>query len=255
MILAADNLTVTAPAVARALADKDPEPIRRLVRRAVDAGARMLDINPGPLSPARRDRMSFLVRAVESETDLPLILDSPDPEVLAAGLAACSRPPVLSGISGDERRLAPILALAREHGTDLVVFLMDERSAPPLSVEDKIALALTLRERCLAAGLAAERLIYDPLLPNLSMPDADRRVAGTVMCIRLLGGGTLLPEEARTMVGLSNLRSGVRKRYPAAWETICLGALAGAGLTCLLADALDKNTVSAYQLADRLTSS
>ena len=42
------------------------------------------------------------------------------------------------------------------------------------------------------------------------------------------------------MVGLSNLRSGLRDLYPVQLEITVLALLAGAGLTYVLADVLDQ---------------
>jgi len=84
-----------------------------------------------------------------------------------------------------------------------------------------------LRERCLAAGLSHEDLIFDPVLPNMSWPDAFLRATEDIRAIRLLASGAVFQEPCRTMVGLSNLRSGVKQLFPAALEQTCLALLAG----------------------------
>jgi 5-methyltetrahydrofolate corrinoid/iron sulfur protein methyltransferase len=238
MILAADNLTAADPRVAEALERLDPKPLQALARRLEAAGARWLDLNPGYLSRRREDRMSFLVEAVQAVTKLPLILDSPSARVLARGLAACRRQAILSALTLEERKLAEILPLAAAHQTELVLLLLDERSFPPPEAEGKIALAVVLRERALAAGLGEAQLIYDPVVPNLSWPDAWRQAGEALKAVRWLAGGQVFGEPARTMAGISNLRSGLRKQYPIHLETQFLAMLAGAGLDIALADAL-----------------
>jgi 5-methyltetrahydrofolate corrinoid/iron sulfur protein methyltransferase len=252
MILAADNLTAADPRVAEALERLDPKPLQALARRLEAAGARWLDLNPGYLSRRREDRMSFLVEAVQAATALPLILDSPSARVLARGLAACRGPAILSALTLEERKLAEILPLAARHQADLLLLLLDERSFPPPDAEGKIALAVELRERALAAGLKETHLIFDPVVPNLSWPDAWRQAGETLKAVRWLAGGQIFGEPARTMAGISNLRSGLRKQYPPQVEAQFLAMLAGAGLDIALADALQPEITATIHLMRRL---
>jgi cobalamin-dependent methionine synthase I len=252
VILAADNLTVTSPGVAQALNRLDPQPLQELARRCESAGAGLLDLNPGYLSKRREDRLSFMVEAVQAVSALPLMLDSPDARVLAKGLAACRSKPILSALTLEEKKLAEILPLAVEHQADLVVLLLDERSFAPPTAEGKIALAVELRELVLAAGLPGEKLIFDPVVPNLSWPDAWAQAGEVVKAVRWLAGGAIFGEPARTMAGISNLRSGLRRHYPASLDTHYLAVLAGAGLDIALADALHEDISEAFQLMKKM---
>jgi len=252
MRLAADCLTSTNPVVARALEALDPAPLQELARRCQEAGAHLLDLNPGYLPERRLDRMTFMVEAVQEAVDLPLILDSPQAPALARGLAACRRKPILSALTLEPHKLAEILPLAVEHDTDLVVLLLDERSFSPPEVEGKLAVAVELRERALGAGLAPERLIFDPVLPNLSWPDALPRTGAVIRTVRWLSGGQVFGEPARTMAGVSNLRSGLRQHYAVTLDTMVLALLAGAGVEIALADVLLPEVAAAARVIGRL---
>lgn len=252
MKLAADNLNALNPRVAQALRDLDPVPIRELVQRCASPGVDWIDLNPGYLSKRHYDRMAFLVETVEAVTDRGLILDSPNPEILARGLTACRKTPVLSALSREPHKIDGILPLAVEYETPLVVLLMDERSRVPVSMEERLALAVELRETAMAAGVAPHRLIFDPVLPNLSWPDAAQHVREVVKTVRMLSGWSIFPEPSRTMVGLSNLRSGLRKRYSLDVEIRCLAVLAGAGLDTVLADTAQPDFLGAYKAINSL---
>ena len=52
------------------------------------AGAQDIDINSGPLSRSPEEKMTFLVHAVQDTVDLPVVLDTANPQAVAAGLAA-----------------------------------------------------------------------------------------------------------------------------------------------------------------------
>lgn len=253
VFLAADNIHALNPIVADALRRLDPEPIRELARQCEANGAEFIDLNPGYLSRRNEDRMAFLVDAVQSTVSARLILDSPNPRVLAKGLSASRNKPILNALSLEEHKLQEILPLAAEHHTPLVLLLMDERSYPPPTVEEKLALAIELREHALSAGLSDDDLIFDPVLPNLSWDDALFRVGEAVKTVRLISAGAVFQEPGQTMAGLSNLRSGHPGRYPWDMEEACMHLLAGAGLNVLLANALRPELVEAFLRVRRMT--
>lgn len=250
--IAADNLHALNPVVAQALQSLDPHPLQELARRCEQAGAHLIDINPGFLAPRHLDRMAFMVEAVQEATDLRLVLDSPNARALARGLAVCRRPPILNACTLEDDKLREILPLAAAHQTDLVLLLLDARSFPAASLEGKITLALELREHALAAGLKDEQLIYDPVLPNLSWPDAWEQTRAVVKTVRLLAGGEILQTPARTMVGLSNLRSGLRHTHPVRIEEAALGVLAGAGLHLALMDVLQPGLMETVRVINQI---
>ncbi|MFA5112360.1 MAG: dihydropteroate synthase [Desulfobaccales bacterium] len=252
LTIAADNLNILNPAVARALDLLDPRPLQELARRAEQAGANLIDINPGFLPPRRHDRMAFMVDAVQEATGLRLILDSPDARVLARGLAVCRKLPILNACTLEDDKLREILPLAAAHRTDLVLLLLDARSFPAAGLEGKITLALELREHALAAGLNDAQLIFDPVLPNLTWPDAWEQTAAVVKAVRLLSGGEVWEKPVRTMAGLSNLRSGLRHTYPVQVEEAALGVLAGAGLGIALVDVLQPGLMETVRVINQV---
>jgi len=253
MILAADNLHALNPVVAEALEKLDARPVQAVARACEKAGSRWIDLNPGYLPRHREDRMAFLVEAVQEVTGMQLILDSPHARVLAKGLAVCRDRPMLNALTLEKRKIDEILPLAAAHKAQLVILLLDENSRSPQRMEEKISLALQLRELAFSAGLPLDDLIFDPFLVNLSWPDAFLQVAETVKTVRMLASGALFQEPVKTMVGLSNLRSGVRRHTPQQVEEICLGLLAGAGLWSVLANALDAELVKAWRLMEQMS--
>ena len=172
--------------------------------------------------------------------------------MLAQGLAVVNNPPILNACTLEEEKLREILPLASAHRADLVLLLLNARSFPAPSLEGKITLALELRAHALAAGLTDAQWIFDPVLPNLTWTDAWAQVGEVVKAVRLFNGGELLGEPTRTMVGLSNLRSGLRHSYPLRVEEAVLGVLAGAGLGIALADVLQPGLMETVRVINRV---
>jgi 5-methyltetrahydrofolate corrinoid/iron sulfur protein methyltransferase len=248
MILAADNLHPLNPLVADALKRLDVRPIQDIAKRCQLPGVEFIDINPGYLSRRHEDRMAFMVEAVQEVSNLRLILDSPSARVLARGLAVCRDKPVLNGLSLEPAKLEEILPLAVQSGASLVLLLMDERSRVPASVEHKIATLVELRDKALVAGVQTADLIVDPIMPNITWPDAHSQVNAVIHVLRLLSGWSLFPEPMTTMAGLSNLLSAQRGRFAESLERHCLSLLAGAGLRVALANVLRPDLMAAYRL-------
>jgi len=239
VLIVADNLHGLNPSVAKAMEYLDPAPIREMVKRFEENGADCVDINPGYLSPRKEDRMAFLVDAVQESGSLRIILDSPSPRILRKGLSVCRIPPILNALSLESNKISGVLPLALEFQCELIMLLMDESSYSPASVEEKLSLALELRNKAVSAGMSPDSLLYDPVLPSLRWDDSLYRIAECVKAVRLVSSGAVFHETARTVVGLSNLRSGFRRFFPPQVEYNCLGLLAGAGIDMVLADVLN----------------
>ena len=91
----------------------DIDGILELARTQDEKGAGYIDVNVGPRSP---EFMAELVKKIQQVTAKPLSIDTPDPEIARAGLAAYDparaggKPPILNSVS--QLRL-PMLELYR----------------------------------------------------------------------------------------------------------------------------------------------
>jgi len=252
MIIAADNITSTNPRVAEALRSLHPAPIKEIAKRAEESGAGLIDLNPGPLSERKRDRMAFLVETVREVTDRRVILDSPDPAVIEAGLSSCRDAPIISAVTLEPKKLAAMFSLAAESGADLVALLLDETGFSPPDSDGKMAVAVDIAARADKAGLPPERIIFDPVIPNISWPDAFERLSACSSAIRQMSSGALMGTPCRTMAGISNLLSGFRRAYPRSLERTCLSVMIGAGLSISLMDAFDSDLAEEASQAGKM---
>ena len=189
------------------------------------------------------------MEAVQAATSLPLVLDTTNPEALAAGIAAAKNPVIINGISLEPAKLGKILPLAGRHEVDLVGFLLYADSRVPRENDQRLAIALELVAAAEAGGAARERLILDPVVPPLSWDDGPDRARGVLDTIRMLPD--VLGFDVRTMAGLSNLTTGAPDRSKKTlMETVYLSMLASAGLDYLLMDVLNPQVLAAARAAD-----
>ncbi len=111
MIVIADNMQANHGTLLKAVRRGDPGPVRSLARRIEGAGAQMLDISVGPPGRDGAHKMAFLVEAIQSVTDLPVLIDAADADVMAAGLGANRKTAVLNGFSLEPGRIEGICPL------------------------------------------------------------------------------------------------------------------------------------------------
>ncbi len=146
-----------------ALTEGNLDFVRHLAERQVAWGADVLDVNVGVPG---LDEVAVVKKAVElvaSVVSVPLCLDSGNPEVLAAGLAAAPGKPLVNSVSGEEKRLASVLPLVKERGAAVIGLTMDDNGIPK-TAEERVAVAEKIIERAAKMGISIEDIIIDPLV-------------------------------------------------------------------------------------------
>ena len=114
----------------QALRDGDMDYIKKLAVEQYESGAQILDVNVGAPGVDEVALMPKVVQAVQSVTDIPLQLDSVDPEVLRAGLRVVNGRPIVNSVNGERERLDSVLPLVADYGTAVLGLAMDEDGIP-----------------------------------------------------------------------------------------------------------------------------
>jgi 5-methyltetrahydrofolate corrinoid/iron sulfur protein methyltransferase len=246
MILIADNLTVTNKNVRKALEEKHPAPIRELVRRCESAGAQAIDINPGPLGSSPEATMTFLVDAVQGVTNLPLLMDTPNPRAIEAALRCCKHKAIINGFSLEPAKLEAILPLAKQYDADIIGYLLRTDGHVPSDSEERLQIACAVYEVYCKAGIDRKHLILDPVVVPVTWQNGNFQNREVLSVIRQLPD--LLGFPVRTIVGLSNLTAAEGSREKKLLlERAYLCMLAEAGLSMILMNVLHKESVKAVK--------
>ena len=253
MILIADNLQITNPAIEKAIADFRAEPIQELVLACQKAGAHMIDINAGPLPRDGDKKMDFLVNAVQEVSDLPIVLDTANPQAIEAGLQVARNKVIINGFSPEPKKLELILPLAKKYETDIVGYLLNSSGHVLPNADERLQVALELLSEFQKAGLYKECLIIDPLIVPVNWQDGHLQAGECLRTIKHLP--EVLGYEVRTIVGLSNLTAGAGSRpRRMLLEEVYLSMLAAAGLNMVLLNIFHTETIAAAKAADALIS-
>ena len=214
--------------LAAALSEGNLDYVRQLDENQVAWGADVLDINVGVPGIDEIAVVKQIVELVASVVDVPLCLDSANPEVLAAGLAAAPGKPLVNSVSGEEKKLATILPLVKERGAAVIGLTMDDNGIPK-TPEERLAVAEKILERAARMGIPAEDVIIDPLV--LTVGSDSKAALVTLQTVDLLRKNF----GVNINLGASNVSFGLPERPIVNAAFLTLGIQMGA--TCAITDA------------------
>jgi cobalamin-dependent methionine synthase I len=183
MLIIGERINSTRKRIGEAVQKGEAEFIREEARKQLDAGAHMLDVNGG-IAGREAELLSWLVKTVQNTTDVPLCLDSADPEALRQALPLCRQKPMINSITDESSRFDSLLPLVREYGTKVIALCMTA-SGPPAGADDRVEIASRLTDRLVAGGIPLDDIYVDPcVFPISSGPGYGSAVLEAVTRIR-----------------------------------------------------------------------
>ena len=166
-----------------ALSEGNLDYVRQLAENQVAWGADVLDINVGVPGLDEVAVVKKLVELLASVVDVPFCLDSANPGVLAAGLAAAPGKPLVNSVSGEEKKLETVLPLVKERGAAVIGLTMDDNGIPR-TPEERLAVAEKIIERAARMGIPVEDIVIDPLV--LTVGSDSKAALVTLQTVELL---------------------------------------------------------------------
>ena len=136
--------------------------VRRDAVAQVEAGANILDVNVGVPGADEPALLTQAISAVREVTDVPLCIDSADPQALEAALKIYDGKALINSVNGEETRLKSVLPLVKEYGAAVIGLCMDDDGIPP-TAEARFAVAKKIIERAGKLGISPEDVVIDPL--------------------------------------------------------------------------------------------
>lgn len=233
MQIIGEKINGTRHRVAKAIEGRDASYIRDLAVKQAGAGASWLDVNAGTRQSREAEDLIWLVETIQAAVDVPVCLDSANPQALAAAIEIVDRTPMINSVSGEPQRLEGILPLIAEHGCPAVALAMDETGIPPTS-EGRMQVACKVMAAAREYGIAEGDIYFDPLVMSLAT-DTEGALT-TLDTIRAIKRE--FPDANLTM-GLSNVSFGLPARSRINQVFLVLAMVAG--LDCVILDPLDRD--------------
>lgn len=206
-----ESINDSVPSTHALYAANDLAGIMNLAKAQADLGAAYIDVNVGPHAPSF---MADMVRSVQTVTDKPLSIDSPDFDTAKAGLEAydlARGKPILNSISPLRLQMFDLLKVKPFRPILLISEnLKDGAEMPCLTAEETYAAAQLLLETAHRHGLANADCIFDPgiapigtdtdgnihrLMGALKLIHADPAFAGVHMSVGLSNFTVMLPQK------------------------------------------------------------
>jgi 5-methyltetrahydrofolate--homocysteine methyltransferase len=228
-------------AVLAALQAGDFEMARQDAVAQVKAGAEVLDVNAGVPGADEPALLAQLLNEVMSVVDVPLCIDTANPQALEAALKLYDGKALVNSVNGEEKSLRAILPLVKEYGAAVIGLCMDDDGIPA-TPEERTAVAEKIIARAVKTGIPAEDVVIDPLAMTMG---ADHK-AGWIaletvkLVVREFG--------VNITMGASNISFGLpdRKYVNAAFIAMAIQA----GLTCPITNPLVTEVNTAVLAAD-----
>jgi 5-methyltetrahydrofolate--homocysteine methyltransferase len=213
--------------LAEALKAGDLEIVRKEALAQVQAGADILDVNVGTFGVDEVTLLPKAVKMVMDTVDVPLCLDSSNPDALEAALKIYKGKPLVNSVTGEEHSLERILPLIKKYGAAVIGLVQDDEGIPK-DAERRVRIAHKIMEKVEAAGVPPEDLVIDCLAFAVGAePGSGAAVIEAIRRIKAQLGLNMT-------MGASNVSFGLPDRELLNNAFVVMAVAAGA--TCLIVD-------------------
>lgn len=207
-------------ALQAALLAHDLEPALTMAAEQKAAGASLLDVNVGMPGIDEVSLLSDAVTAISTRCDLPLCIDTTNPDALERALRRYPGRALINSIPAEKGRQERLLTLAKFYGAMFIALPIEE--SIPETTSDRLAVIENILSAADALDISHNRILVDALVMPVSANDQAGAV--TLDIVRACSDRGLL-----TTMGLSNVSFGLPERE---WVNASFLALAmGRGLT------------------------
>ena len=218
--------------VKRLLLEDDYDSIVQIAQEQVASGAHMLDVCVALTErDDEKEQMVTLVKKLSMAVDVPLIIDTTEPEVAEAALAVYPGRGIINGnnLENGREKIDRIMPIARKYGAAVLSMTIDEQGMAHTR-QRKLAIARRITDIAVNEySLAPEDLIFDTLTFPLTTGQEELRndAIETIEAIRLIKQH--LPG-VLTSLGISNVSFGVSPAARGVLNSVFLYHAVQAGL-------------------------
>jgi 5-methyltetrahydrofolate--homocysteine methyltransferase len=216
----------------RLLLAEDWDAILELGREQVDGGAHALDISVAVTERAdEAELMRHVVKKLSSGVEVPLVIDTTEPEVMEIALKTAPGRCLLNSthLEAGRSKADKVFKLARQHNAAVLVLTIDERGMAK-TAQSKLEIARRIYDIAVGEhGLRPEDLVFDTLTFTLATGDSE--FAGSA--IETLDGIRRVKTElpgVLTSLGVSNVSFGLSASARPVLNSVMLYHAVQAGL-------------------------
>lgn len=153
--------------LAESMGQGDFSVVQEDARKQIEAGSQVLDVNAGIPGGDEPALLSGAVQAVLEVAQVPLCIDTANPDALEAALAVYPGKALINSTTAEAGMMDRIFPLAKKYGAAVICVITDE-SGIPATPQDRLAVTEKLVQRAASYGIPAEDLIIDCLALTVS---------------------------------------------------------------------------------------
>lgn len=170
-----------------------------------EQGVHVLDVNVGISEIDETEVLKNAVYELQGVTDLPLQLDTSNPEAMEKAMRIYNGKAMINSVNGKEESMHAIFPLVKKYGGLVVALTLDEKGIPE-TAEGRFEIAQKILETAAEYGIDKKDIIFDTLAMTIS---ADKDAAAVT-----LSALKMIKERlgCNTSLGVSNISFGLPSR-------------------------------------------
>jgi len=172
MIIIAEKLNGSIPSCAEAIKNRDENYIKDFAKRQADSGVDYIDCCAS-VKENELETMQWMINAIQSVTDCPISIDSPDVSVIIESMKLCNKPGLFNSVSGEGNKIDlafPVLAKPENIRWHVMALLCDDTGIPKSS-EKRIEVFEKIMAKAAEYGIDDARIHIDPAVEMLCTTD------------------------------------------------------------------------------------
>ncbi|MFO7789454.1 MAG: methyltetrahydrofolate cobalamin methyltransferase [Bacteroidota bacterium] len=186
--------------------EKNYEAIAKVAKDQYEHGATYIDVNAGTFVGKEAEYVTWLVKTVQENVDVPCCIDSPDPNVIEAALKVHKGTPLINSISLESERFEKMIPLLRGADIKIIALCMSDEGMPYVK-DDRLKIADNLINELVKNNIKTENIFVDPLVQPIGSGDNfGKEFLDSIEAIHSKY------EKIHTICGLSNISFGIPKR-------------------------------------------
>ena len=238
-----ERIHCIAPAIRRAMDERDPAPILERAAAQIKAGATYLDVNIGPAEKDGPERMMWAVKLLqENFNNVPLALDTANMKAIEAGIKVYNRTngkPIVNSADAGSRIGYIDLAAAN----DAICIALCSADGIAKDNEERMVHCDNMLERGLSLGMTSDDLWFDPLfLVVKGMQDKQMEVLEAIKMFSDKG--------LKSTGGLSNNSNGCPKHVRPIMDATLVAMCMMQGLTSAIVNPNDLRLMETIKSCD-----
>ncbi|MBN2397475.1 MAG: homocysteine S-methyltransferase family protein [Deltaproteobacteria bacterium] len=220
--------------------------VKAMAKEQEKKGASLLDVNVGMPGVDQKEVMLQVIGTLAVSSDLPLVIDSSDSDVIEAALRLYPGRALINSISGEREKTSRLLPVAAKYGAMFILLPLAEGDLPK-TAEEREKIVEAVFEKAAALGFTKTDVVVDGLVMAAS---SDLRAPSEILRTVEWSSDVF---KVNTIIGLSNISFGMPERP---WLNAAFLAMAvSRGLTMTIAnpeiDEVANSAVAADLLAGR----